>query len=80
MTKTASDRHGPARTLRSSAYGRERVELAVTRNGYRRVDWHGRRSWLGIDPETARQTYQRYCLHAFVVHVSRQVWQRVAGD
>jgi hypothetical protein len=54
------------------------VELLVTRNGFRRVDWHGRRSWLGGDPETARQTYQRYCLHAFVLHLGREVWRRVA--
>jgi len=79
MTKTPNDRHGPAQTIVSRAYGRERVVLAVTRNGYRRVDWYGRRSWLGVDPETARQTYQRYCLHALVVHLSRQVWQRVGG-
>lgn len=75
MTKTASDRYGPATVLVTRAYGRERVELALTRNGYRRVEWQGRRSWLGGDPETARQTYQRYCLHAFFVDLWHRAWR-----
>ena len=78
-SKTRDDRAGPGAVLARRAFGPETVELLLTRNGWRRVDWHGRRRWLGGDPETARQTYQRYCLHAFLLDRIRRVYTRLSG-
>ena len=65
--KTGADRHGPATPLRARSFGAERVEAARTENGYIRVRWIGRRTWIGADPMTAKETYQRWCVQAWLM-------------
>ena len=66
--KTGADRQGSATLLRARDFGTERVEAARTENGYIRVRWIRRRTWLGADPMAAKETYQRWCVQAWLLH------------
>lgn len=76
LQRTRDDREGPGTVLSRRHFGQEQVVFLITRNGFHRVDWPGQRRWLGTDPETARQTFQRYCLHAFLLDCWRGLRRR----